>query len=323
MLNKLIKMLTALSIFRLCLISQELDKETYIEKLVIKGDIGTKPGQLMEERIPEDGPYYGPECFAIDSEDNIWIADNLNNRIQCFNPEGKYLKHFTIENPIDLNDMALDDNRIYILYLDPVILVYDFNGNLLSRITWDVTKGNICSALGINDKKHLIFRTQSNNDFWDHRVAEIDTFGRVIWDYWYIHCLEETAGIYYKKRWIHAMESKIDDHLFTISGDTILNFNKKYGRVDIFGIDGEKNIYGVEDIYVKDLSLMTWPPKMEDYVYLYKINPNGELIVKTKIKQGYAGVPMGGSMYYVTKRGDVYVLRVDLDHYYLWKYEKR
>lgn len=53
---------------------------TYASKF---GEAGTEPGKLK-----------GPFGVAVDSKGNIWTADESNNRIEEFGPEGKYLTSF-------------------------------------------------------------------------------------------------------------------------------------------------------------------------------------------------------------------------------------
>jgi len=41
-----------------------------------------------------EGEFVAPEAIAIDSEDNVWVADSYGDRVQEFNPNGKYLSEF-------------------------------------------------------------------------------------------------------------------------------------------------------------------------------------------------------------------------------------
>ncbi len=52
------------------------------------GDYGTKPGQF---RIPH--------AIVIDRNNNIYIGDRTNRRIQVFDTDGKFLRMFTIDVP--------------------------------------------------------------------------------------------------------------------------------------------------------------------------------------------------------------------------------
>ena len=52
------------------------------------GDKGTAPGQF---RLPH--------AIAVDKDDNIYVGDRSNRRIQVFDTEGKFLRMFTIDVP--------------------------------------------------------------------------------------------------------------------------------------------------------------------------------------------------------------------------------
>jgi DNA-binding beta-propeller fold protein YncE len=54
------------------------------------GEPGTGPGQFMT-----------PHAIAIDAQDNIYVADRGNRRIQVFDTDGKLLRQITIDVPYD------------------------------------------------------------------------------------------------------------------------------------------------------------------------------------------------------------------------------
>jgi 6-bladed beta-propeller len=53
------------------------------------GDRGTGPGQFNT-----------PHSIAADAQNNIYVADRANRRIQVFDGEGKFLRQFTIDVPV-------------------------------------------------------------------------------------------------------------------------------------------------------------------------------------------------------------------------------
>ena len=55
------------------------------------GSLGNGPGQFDT-----------PHGIAVSPKDEIYVADRGNRRIQVFDPEGKYLREFTIDVPVDL-----------------------------------------------------------------------------------------------------------------------------------------------------------------------------------------------------------------------------
>jgi sugar lactone lactonase YvrE len=54
------------------------------------GSLGTGPGQFDT-----------PHGIAVSPDDEIFVADRNNRRIQVFDPDGRYLREFTIDVPID------------------------------------------------------------------------------------------------------------------------------------------------------------------------------------------------------------------------------
>ena len=63
------------------------------------GDKGTEPGQF---RIPH--------AIVIDRNNNLYVADRTNRRIQVFNTEGKFLRMFTIDVPPAPGTRAVNGN---------------------------------------------------------------------------------------------------------------------------------------------------------------------------------------------------------------------
>lgn len=53
------------------------------------GDRGTGPGQ-----------FHTPHSIAVDANDNVYVADRSNRRIQVFDTEGTFLRQFTIDVPV-------------------------------------------------------------------------------------------------------------------------------------------------------------------------------------------------------------------------------
>ena len=52
------------------------------------GELGDQPGQFNV-----------PHSIAVDAQNNIYVADRGNRRIQVFNADGKFLRQFTIDVP--------------------------------------------------------------------------------------------------------------------------------------------------------------------------------------------------------------------------------
>src|SRR6185295_15105882 len=61
------------------------------------GERGTRPGQFNT-----------PHTIAIDQNDNVYVGDRTNRRIQVFDTEGKFLRQFTIDVPPDPKSRAVN-----------------------------------------------------------------------------------------------------------------------------------------------------------------------------------------------------------------------
>src|SRR5262250_2118545 len=73
----------------------------YINSRVAKVD---KDGNWMKSwGEPGSGPgqFNTPHSIAVDSNNNVYVADRGNRRIQVFDGEGNFLRQFTIDVPVD------------------------------------------------------------------------------------------------------------------------------------------------------------------------------------------------------------------------------
>jgi DNA-binding beta-propeller fold protein YncE len=61
------------------------------------GEPGTGPGQFRT-----------PHAIAIDKNDNVYVGDRGNQRVQIFDTNGKYLREWKIEVPPDYNTRAVN-----------------------------------------------------------------------------------------------------------------------------------------------------------------------------------------------------------------------
>src|ERR1700710_1174358 len=72
----------------------------YINSRVAKVD---KDGNWMKswgDRGKEPGQFNTPHSIATDANDNVYVADRGNHRIQVFDRDGKFLRQFTIDVPV-------------------------------------------------------------------------------------------------------------------------------------------------------------------------------------------------------------------------------
>ena len=63
------------------------------------GEHGTGPGQFNL-----------PHAIAVDRNNNVYVGDRSNRRIQVFDTDGKFLRMFTIDVPPDPGTRAVNGN---------------------------------------------------------------------------------------------------------------------------------------------------------------------------------------------------------------------
>lgn len=88
--------------------------------------------------------YNGPSGIDVDKNDNIYVADTLNNRIQKFSPEGKFLKAYPVKDSESPQDVVVqDDGSIFTVTLSGNLIRMDSEGNVLKaeELQEDFQKG--------------------------------------------------------------------------------------------------------------------------------------------------------------------------------------
>jgi sugar lactone lactonase YvrE len=128
---------------------------------LVWGIHGTKPGWLHK-----------PRAAALDAQDNFYISD-LTDRIQVFDRDGKFLRHWrtpalNVDGPSGLNvdrhgRLLVADTHFY------RILVYDLDGKLLMQIG-DGVQGTTPGRFGYPTD----VVTDSNGDFYVTEYGEND-----------------------------------------------------------------------------------------------------------------------------------------------------
>jgi len=67
--------------------------EKYEKRVIIDAKWGSGPGEFGKVDNIE-GPSTGPAAFTISSKGNIFVLDNVNNRVQKFDGQGNYISEF-------------------------------------------------------------------------------------------------------------------------------------------------------------------------------------------------------------------------------------
>jgi DNA-binding beta-propeller fold protein YncE len=83
----------------------------YVNSRVAKID---KDGNWLKswgEPGDQPGQFNTPHSIAIDARDSIYVADRGNRRVQVFDTDGKFLRQFTIDVPVDPNARPAIGNK--------------------------------------------------------------------------------------------------------------------------------------------------------------------------------------------------------------------
>jgi hypothetical protein len=124
--------------------------EQYTKTVVVSIPWGSEPGKVgfMEKVF---GPIPGgPSSFTVDENNNIYILDAGNSRVQVFDQTGNLIKYFKIPDAYyNRSSIAFDDknNELYINLFDH-LNVYNLDGKLIRTIqckdnkSWEITIDN-------------------------------------------------------------------------------------------------------------------------------------------------------------------------------------
>ncbi|HTP83203.1 MAG TPA: peptidyl-alpha-hydroxyglycine alpha-amidating lyase family protein [Alphaproteobacteria bacterium] len=83
----------------------------YINSRVAKVDKNGKWLKSWGSKGTEPGQFNTLHSIAIDAQDNVYIADRGNRRVQVFDTEGKFLRQFTIDVPVPADAQPAIGNK--------------------------------------------------------------------------------------------------------------------------------------------------------------------------------------------------------------------
>ena len=79
----------------------------YVNSRVAKYDMHGKWVKSWGEPGTGPGQFHLPHAIAIDKNDNVYVGDRTNHRIQVFDTDGKFLRMFMITVPPDMTTRAV------------------------------------------------------------------------------------------------------------------------------------------------------------------------------------------------------------------------
>src|SRR5215469_1326343 len=83
----------------------------YINSRVAKVDKNGKWLRSWGSKGTEPGQFNTLHSIAVDAQDNVYVADRGNRRVQVFDTEGKFLRQFTIDVPIPADAQPAIGNK--------------------------------------------------------------------------------------------------------------------------------------------------------------------------------------------------------------------
>jgi len=115
-----------------------------------------------------NGQFFWPKYLAVDKDENIYVADEKNRRIQKFDSSGNYLAQWEVNFP---GNVAVDtiNNWVYTIDLYNVLKKFDLTGNLISQ--WGGT--------GSGDGQFMITNQNDPSNQGPNGQMAVDGFGNV------------------------------------------------------------------------------------------------------------------------------------------------
>jgi hypothetical protein len=147
--KKIILLLIALKVISAPLDSFSQSAEQYTKTVVVSIPWGSEPGEVSIIK-GADEITRGPSSFTIDKNNNIYILDGGNSRVQVFDQKGNLINYFKLPDAHYVgNGIAFDNqrNELYINLFDHLI-VYNLDGKLIrtiqckENISWEITIDN-------------------------------------------------------------------------------------------------------------------------------------------------------------------------------------
>jgi len=136
----------------------------------------------------------GPYGMAIDSDDNIYVADPWNDRVQKFTSDGTFIKTIgsagTGNGEFDfIVDVAVDsDDRLYVVDkvtsgYDDRVIIFTSDGTYLSHFGTDGTDDGEFTqmgAIGIDESNNIYVVDDDQTELNVARVQKFDTSGNYL-----------------------------------------------------------------------------------------------------------------------------------------------
>lgn len=85
------------------------------------------------ERGKGPGQFELSHCVRVDRYDRVWVCDRTNDRIQIFDPEGRFLEERTGLRKPDTLFFDPSEDIVYIAELEQQVSIYTLDGDLVTQ----------------------------------------------------------------------------------------------------------------------------------------------------------------------------------------------
>lgn len=265
---------------------------------------GTREGEFGREEF-EGGFFTAPKAFALDSNNNIYIADSVNPipRVQVFNDKGKFLRKIDLQSkqkPLPVVDITINNNELYVMVGED-IQIYDLSGRRIHTIRYyqdfDVNKPwtdalYSPTRLEVDLKGNIFLSTRFG------ALAKLSPQGTLL------------------EKW-----SNVDHYIDSDGNLFVMDLNKENrGKVAKFSVDGKRIMESVCDaLFPSRSNSCRLPMYLDKQGNMYRIFKDLYVTKYTKQKSTLLAVDLyfdeNGYYYKVDVDGNIYSIKDDLLKY--------
>ena len=252
------------------------DRDHYIEKFDSQGNSVLKWGTYTNSA--EDGNFDAPFAIDLDRNNNVYVSDRNNARVQVFDSDGNFIRKFSVESGEARGIAVSQNDRVYVINGQGDVEVFTTTGTKLDE--WDITGAY---HLALDHDEQYIYLTRFNSN----RIEKFDLDGNEVAEMFTNYYLSEpfspfgievdSSGEVYVSKRVYDYDDYFEPFIFRINNnlDNIIESKGNYGSGD-----GEYTYPGGvgynpvnSEIYITDL-----------YNERFQLYSTGAIIVEVKNK---------------------------------------
>ncbi len=300
-------------------------------KKVVVGNYGSGNGEFGHAKAYPPAPSAGPQGFTVDREENIYVVDTFNNRIQKFDRNGNFLMKFgekgiRQERELEkgkfynITDVAIGLNGNIIAGDLHRVLVFDRNGTFLFEFGYEEEGRHLGPRKVNTDNAGNIFVYSMPDTLFG--LFKFDKTGHFIKRYGTSKIIDSKGNGY----GFHTKNCLIRDPINKKPREYIDLGLKEFDREKdllpgkygfrVYRIEGQ--LIGIDKNDILYL-ILTWNDVKKSQ--LWKIKTDGTIISKTDI----ANLPEEGSSgpienpWYLSEDGTIYYMTSQWEKMIIWR----